>query len=278
MDTQVLEAQRAQAKSNVRQAGSAKVTAIATVTVRESEKSIAVAIVVQRNAELTAIERRFQRAELLVASNAISGQELDDDRASMGSAQAAAVAARSQVLTAQAVIDAANSQVIGAVSTIEAAQAATESIAADIRDSQLKAPRSGRIQYRVSQVGEVLPAGGKVLNMIDITDVYMTFFLATNQAGKVVLGTEVRLTLDAFPKLVIPSKATYVANVAQFTPKTVETADEREKLMFRVKAHIAPELLQQHATDVKSGIPGMAYIKLDERAEWPKNLQIKDAP
>jgi len=278
MDTQVLEAQRAQAKSNVRQAGSAKVTAIATVTVRESEKSIAVAIVVQRNAELTAIERRFQRAELLVASNAISGQELDDDRASMGSAQAAAVAARSQVLTAQAGIDAANSQVIGAVSTIEAAQAATESIAVDIRDSQLKAPRSGRIQYRVSQVGEVLPAGGKVLNMIDITDVYMTFFLATNQAGKVVLGTEVRLTLDAFPKLVIPAIATYVANVAQFTPKTVETADEREKLMFRVKAHIAPELLQQHATDVKSGIPGMAYIKLDKSAEWPKNLQIKDAP
>jgi len=152
MDTQVLEAQLAQAKSNVRQAESAKVTAIATVTVRESEKSTAVAIVVQRNAELTAIERRFQRAELLVASNAISGQELDDDRASMGSAQAAVVAARSQVLTAQAVIDAANSQVIGAVSTIEAAQAATESIAADIRDSQLKAPRSGRIQYRVSQV------------------------------------------------------------------------------------------------------------------------------
>jgi len=106
----------------------------------------------------------------------------------------------------------------------------------------------------------------------------MTFFLATNQACKVVLGTEVRLTLDAFPKLVIPAKATYVANVTQFTPKTVETANEREKLMFRVKAHIAPELLQQHATDVKSGIPGMAYIKLDKSAEWPKNLQIKDAP
>ncbi|MCY1451758.1 hypothetical protein D9M71_686390 [compost metagenome] len=55
----------------------------------------------------------------------------------------------------------------------------------------------------------------------------------------------------------------------------METASEREKLMFRVKARIAPELLQKHITYVKTGVPGMAYLRLDPQAEWPANLQIK---
>ena len=59
------------------------------------------------------------------------------------------------------------------------------------------------------------------------------------------LGTEVRLVLDAAPQYVIPAKVTFVADVAQFTPKTVETASERQKLMFRVRAQIPPELLQK---------------------------------
>ena len=81
--------------------------------------------------------------------------------------------------------------------------------------------------------------------------------------------------LDAAPQYVIPARASYVADVAQFTPKTVETADEREKLMFRIKARIDPELLDKHIRDVKTGLPGMAYVRLDPRVEWPAALQIK---
>ena len=146
---------------------------------------------------------------------------------------------------------------------VDAAQAAIESIAADINDSVLKAPRDGRVQYRVAQPGEVLAAGGTVLNLVDLGDVYMTFFLPTAQAGRVAIGAEVRLVLDAAPQYVIPAKVTFVADVAQFTPKTVETAEERQKLMFRVKAQIAPELLRKHIEQVKTGLPGMAYVRLD---------------
>ena len=74
--------------------------------------------------------------------------------------------------------------------------------------------------------------------MIDLNDVYMTFFLPTKEAGRIPLGSEVRIVLDAAPQYVIPAKVTFVADVAQFTPKTVETASEREKLTFRLKAHI----------------------------------------
>jgi HlyD family secretion protein len=202
-------------------------------------------------------------------------QQLDDDRAVQQSAEAALAAARAQVLSAQAGVEAARSQVIEAQSAIEAATASTVRLEADIDDSVLRAPRAGRVQYRIAQPGEVLGAGGRVLNMVDLVDVYMTFFLPANQAGRVVLGQDVRLVLDAAPQYVIPARVTYVASVAQFTPKTVETASEREKLMFRVKARIDPELLKKYVTAVKTGVPGMAYLKLDREAQWPEHLDVK---
>ncbi|HLD68041.1 MAG TPA: HlyD family efflux transporter periplasmic adaptor subunit, partial [Pseudomonas sp.] len=128
------------------------------------------------------------------------------------------------------------------------------------------------------QPGEVLGAGGKLLNLVDLTDVYMTFFLPERQAGRVALGAEVRLVIDAAPQYVIPAKVSFVASVAQFTPKAVETASEREKLMFRVKARIEPELLKKHLERVKTGLPGMAYLKLDPEAQWPTQLQLNVAP
>lgn len=121
----------------------------------------------------------------------------------------------------------------------------------------------------------MLDAGGKVLNMVDLTDVYMTFFLPTDEAGRVRQGAEVHLVLDALPQAVIPARATYVADVAQFTPKTVETAVERQKLTFRIKAHIDKELLRKHIHKVKIGLPGMAYVQLDPKAEWPAHLKVR---
>ena len=97
-------------------------------------------------------------------------------------------------------------------------------------------------------------------------------------AGRVALGSEVRIVLDAAPDFVIPASVSFVASTAQFTPKTVETASEREKLMFRVKARIDPELLKEHLEQVKTGVPGMAYLKLDAAAEWPESLHVRITP
>ncbi len=158
---------------------------------------------------------------------------------------------------------------------MEAAQATERRIVADIDDSELKAPRDGRVQYRVAEPGEVLSAGGRVLNMVDLSDVYMTFFLPTEQAGLLKIGGDARLVLDAAPDLRIPATISFVASVAQFTPKTVETHDERLKLMFRVKARIPPELLRQHLEYVKTGLPGMARVRLDERVPRPDDLNVR---
>jgi HlyD family secretion protein len=117
--------------------------------------------------------------------------------------------------------------------------------------------------------------GGRVLNMIDISDVYMLFFPPTAAAGRVSMGSEVRIVLDAAPQYVIPAYVSVIADVAQFTPKTVETEEERLKLMFRIKARIPPELLRAHLARVKTGLPGVAYVRLDPTREWPANLQAR---
>ncbi|MBN0872383.1 hypothetical protein JTL93_39800, partial [Pseudomonas aeruginosa] len=99
-------------------------------------------------------------------------QQLDDDRAAAESARAALESAKAQVSAARAAIEAARTSIIQAQTRVEAAQATERRILADIDDSELKAPRDGRIQYRVAEPGEVLAAGGRVLNMVDLADVY----------------------------------------------------------------------------------------------------------
>ena len=142
----------------------------------------------------------------------------------------------------------------------------------------LKAPTAGRVEYRLVDPGAVMAAGGKVATLLDLSDVTMTIFLPTRLVGRVRLGADARIVLDAAPDYVVPAKVTFVSSEAQFTPKTVETASERQKLMFRVKARIAPELLQKHLEQVKTGLPGEAWIKLDPHSEWPAKLQTRVAP
>lgn len=83
-----------------------------------------------------------------------------------------------------------------------------------------------------------------------------------------------RISCSTRRRNTLPAKVSFVADVAQFTPKTVETAEERLKLMFRVKARIERELLKKHIRDVKTGLPGVAYVQLDPDAPWPPDLQV----
>ncbi len=273
MDTDVLQAQAKQAEAQKQQAVIGVETARHQVLQRQAERQAAQSLVAQREAERDVAQKQLARSEELEARGTTSRQVLDTDRARFESANAAVSAAKAQVAAADAAIATAEAQVVNAHAAVDAAAATIERIQADIRDSTLRSPRDGRVQFRVAQPGEVLGAGGRVLNMVDLSDVYMTFFLPTEAAGRVRIGTEVRIALDAFPQYVIPAKATFVADVAQFTPKTVETANERQKLMFRIKAQIPPPLLKKYIRDVKTGLPGVAYVRIDPDTEWPANLQ-----
>lgn len=274
MDTEVLQAQLHQAEAQLHQAESAVAIARSQVLLRVAERGASQAILAQREAEHGIANKRLARSSLLAKEGASSQQEADDDSAQVKGAAAAVSAVRAQIAAADAAIATSRAQASGEESAVEAAKASIERIRADINDSALRAPRNGRIQYRIAQAGEVVSGGGRVLNMVDLSDVYMTFFLPTTAVGKIALGSEVRLVLDAAPEHVIPANVTFVADVAQFTPKTVETAAEREKLMFRVRANVPPALLKKYIQQVKTGLPGVAYVRLDAKAPWPAHLQV----
>ncbi len=275
MDIATLEAQHEEASAKLAMARTAVDTARSMLAQRESEKAAAQSVVAQREAEHDLATKNLARGQELVKTGAMSKEDLDTRRANLFSAKAAIDSAKANVAADDAAIATAKTQIIAAEASVISAQATVKRIQADINDSTLKAPRAGRVQYRVDQPGEVLAAGGKVLNMIDLNDVYMTFFLPTDWAGRVKQGAEARLVLDAAPQFVVPAKVTFVADVAQFTPKTVETAEERQKLTFRIKAHIDPELLKKYIRDVKTGLPGVAYVQLDPQAHWPAHLEVK---
>ena len=161
---------------------------------------------------------------------------------------------------------------------LDAATHQVEFYAVQIADNQLFSPKDGPIEYRVANIGEVLPAGGKVFTMLDASYVYMDIYLPTEEAGKVRIGSDARIVLDAYPHHVIPAKMVFIASQAQFTPKMVETKDERDKLMFRIRVRIDPQRLEGREAIVRSGLPGVAYVRTSESAKWPAHLNPSPPP
>lgn len=275
LQTDLLVAQRDESRAQLAQAKTNVATAMAQVAARQGDYQSAVAAIAQQESVLNAARSKHARSAKLAEQGMWPRQELDNDLAALKSAEAATTAARARATAAQAAIDAARSQVAGAQAAVTAAEAAVARADTNIADTTLTAPRPGRVQYKVANVGEIVPAGGKVLNMVDPSDVYMTFFLPATVAGTVAIGSEVRIILDAAPQYVIPARVSFVSATAQFTPRTVETASEREKLMFRVRGQIDRELLLKHLKQVKTGLPGVAWMRTDASREWPASLAVR---
>ena len=287
MQTNTLEAELAQAKAQIQVKEAELEQAKAQLQVEEAALASANAALAASKASLAAktstynnAKSRYERSKQLVERDATSQQTFENDEALFQSAGADVESAKANVQSSEADIKSVEAAIISdkaavvkAEASIAAAKADAERIPADIDDSTLNAPLEGRIQYRISEPGEVLSSGGRVLNLVDLTDVYLTFFVPEETAGKIALGADARIVLDAASDIAIPASISYVASVAQFTPKTVETREEREKLMFRVKAKIDPALLKQYVEYVKTGIPGVAWVRLDDKEPWPDFLK-----
>ncbi|MGD8569569.1 MAG: HlyD family efflux transporter periplasmic adaptor subunit [Gammaproteobacteria bacterium] len=250
MEVRELEAELRQAQAQVKQAQKQRIAANAFIT--------------QRKSEVTLAEKNLARSRELYENQNISIEQLQSSETVVQTARAALAAARAELANTDALI--------------EAAQARVETVRTRRDDSVLKSPIGGRVLYRLAEPGEVLPSGGKVLTVLNLTDASMTIFLPTKQAGRLRINDEARMILDAIPEYVIPAKVSFVSPEAQFTPKEVETRTEREKLMFRVKVRIDPELLARHADIMKTGVPGTTYVRLGADVVWPEKLQVHLPP
>jgi HlyD family secretion protein len=246
MDTRDLSASLKKSEAQVSQARRAVDEAVENVAQQQSQALLA--------------QQEYDRANILVEKGFQTKEVLDQRQQQLDGAHAALNAANMRVIEFQHALDAATHDV--------------ELFDVQINDDTLVAPVDGRIQYRVANVGEVLPAGGHVFAMLDTSYVYMDVYLPTDQAGKVKYGADSRIVVDAYPKVAIPAKVMFIATQAQFTPKTVETKTEREKLMFRVRVRIDADWLRGRSDAVSSGLPGVAYVLTDPAVKWPNWLQV----
>ncbi|WAC28802.1 HlyD family secretion protein [Ancylobacter sp. SL191] len=247
MDTTELTAQLTGAQADVRRAEKAIAEADAAITQREAERVLA--------------EQEYERAAKLKQSGFGTIQSADTRQSQLNVAIAAQKAAEASLAEADASADTARAEVARIQSQLD--------------DAVLKAPRRGRVEYKLVRTGEVVAAGAPIVTLLDLGDVYMTVFLPARVAGRLGMGDTARIVLDPAPDYVIPATVSFVASGAQFTPKTVETSDEREKLMFRVKLRLASDLLRQYEDRVKTGVRGVAYVRTAPDATWPDWLNIK---
>lgn len=216
-------------------------------------------VVEQRRGELDLAVKELQRDETLLGKGFATQQKVDQERTSKVTSESALNAALSAVAAYEAAIRVANGEV--------------DRLTRQVADGTLVAPRAGRVLYRLAEPGEVLAAGGKVLTLLDLSDVYMTVFLPASLAGQLAVGADARLLLEPIPTLAIPASVSFISARAQFTPKQVETQSERDRMMFRAKVRIPQALVQRYIEQTKTGVTGVAYVRLDPKVPWPAWLE-----
>ncbi|MFP6789957.1 MAG: efflux RND transporter periplasmic adaptor subunit [Thalassolituus sp.] len=246
MDNQQLLAQKLEAEAMVNQAE---------LAAEEANAGIAL-----RQIQLTLATSELARAKTMYEKHVIAQDKFEQ--------------AQNQYDSAKAALRLANATEQRSLASIDAARANLQQLNSILEDTQIKAPMAGRVQYKLVQPGEVISAGGRVITLLDVSDVYMTVFLPAKDIGKLSINDEARLILDAIPQYVIPTRISFIADGAQFTPKSVETADERDSLMFRIKLSIDPDLLKKNEDKVKTGVRGQAFVRTNIAQEWPQNLTI----
>ena len=161
---------------------------------------------------------------------------------------------------------------------IKAAEAKVEQVNSMISELTLVSPRDGKVQYQLARAGDSVAAGAPIVTLIDLTDVYMTVFLRAADAGKLAMGDEARVILDAAPDYVVPAAVNFVASNAQAAPKPVETKDDVAKLMLRIDLKIDPKVAETYYGKVETGLRGAGFVRTRPDAKWPAKLQVKLPP
>lgn len=139
----------------------------------------------------------------------------------------------------------------------------TESVLSDLT---IKAPASGTITTRMVDVGEVVTAGVPLLELVNLDSLYLQVYVPAVQIGKLRLGLPARVHTDAFPEQPFDATVRYIASKAEFTPKEVQTPDERVKLIYAVRLYLTDN--PDHR--LTPGLPADAIIRWKEEVAWKK--------
>jgi HlyD family secretion protein len=225
---------------------------VAAIQQTRDQQVLAQAQLAQRESECVYARSQYARIKSLSSKHNASLDQLDSTRMQAESCESA--------------INAAKAAVAAAESGLKVAEATRDRIQVDLDDATIVAPFSGFILYKLAEPGEMISPGGRLFTLVSDDDIYLTIFLPADIAGKLAVGDDAELLMDARADSKVPAKISFIAPEAQFTPKTVETASERNKLMFRAKLNIDPAFLLQNSW-LKSGMPGVAFLHTEVHAD-----------
>ena len=219
--------------------------------------------IAQVQAALRAAERRFADAERdrtrsrnLFDGGAISQQSLDGAETAYAVAEADRDRLREQARLfqegpRQEQIAAQRAVVAQAVATVEQAEAF-------LAFAEITAPFAGTISRRLREPGEVVSPGLPVLTLINPGDRWIRIYIREDELGRVSLGQAASIRIDTFPDRTYQGQVSFIASEAEFTPRNVQTAEERVKLVYRVKVRVVAD----SALDLKPGLS--ADVELTE--------------
>ena len=138
----------------------------------------------------------------------------------------------------------------------EAAEAQVKLIERRIEDATVTIPIDGVISERYVELGELMSVGSLIATVIDLTHVWVMAYVSEKNLGKVKLGRQGKVMVDSFPHKEFIGKVTYISPEAEFTPKNIQTKEERVKLVFGVKIEV-----DNPDQELKPGMPADAVIE-----------------
>ncbi len=182
-------------------------------------------------------------------------EEIDTARAQLDQSQATLNLAKTRKLQ----VDVLRRELITAQAQVKEAASAIEVIQSQIEYSNLYAPTAGVVLVKNTEAGEFIVPGGAVITLGDVAKPWLKAFINESDLGRVKLGQKASVSTDSYPGKVYPGKITFISSEAEFTPKNVQTAKERVKLVYRIKVGLA----NPH-NELKPGMPAEAKIHLKD--------------
>ncbi|MCL4836874.1 MAG: efflux RND transporter periplasmic adaptor subunit [Thermoanaerobaculia bacterium] len=201
--------------------------------------------------------RDVERARRLHDGRAISREALDKAEAGLEIARAQrAQAAEQAALVAQGPR---RERIDAARAALATAEAAVATLDAALAKTALAAPFAGLVTVRHREPGEIVAAGAAVVTLMDPDDRWVRIYVPENRLGAVALGAAVEIASDTFPGRRYRGEVAHVASAAEFTPKNVQTAEERVRLVYAVKVRVVDD----PALELKPGLPADVRLPLE---------------
>ncbi len=228
----------------------------------ELERGFRTQEVAQGRAALRAAERRledarreFQRTQRLFQGGAVSEQQLDNARTALTLAEADHESATEQL----AILEQGprREQIAAQRAVVEQARATVGQIEAALDNAVVRTPFDGVVTVRHREPGETVGAGAPVLTVRNPDDRWIRIYVREDQVGRLALGVPASITADAYPDRTYEGEVIFIASEAEFTPRNVQTTEERVKLVYRVKVRVTGD----PSFDLKPGLP--ADVRLD---------------